>query len=74
MCLWLGSEFGPSQSPSVLSVTAQRAVAGVSGLHHGRRGLPQFQLYVHYVAPCRARGGCRAPVSLSGALTGQGAV
>ena len=36
MCVWLGSESGSSQSPSVLSVTAQRAGAGVSGLHSGR--------------------------------------
>ena len=40
MCVyvWLDSDSGPSQSPSVLSVTAQRAGAGVSGLHHRRRG------------------------------------
>ena len=41
VCVRLGSESGPSQSPSVLSVTAQRAGAGVSGLHHGRGGLPR---------------------------------
>ena len=61
----------------VLSVTAQRAGAGVSGLHHGRRGValaPRFQLYVHCVALCRARGGCRAAVSLSGASMVRGAV
>ena len=34
----------------------------------------RFQLYVQYVAPCRARGGCRTPVSLSGASMAQGAV
>ena len=77
VCMWLGSESVPSQSPFVLSVTAQRAGAGVSRLHHGRRGVapaPRFQLYVHYVAPCRARGGCRAPVSVSGASMAEGAV
>ena len=79
--MWLGSESGPTQSPSILSVTAQSAGAGVSGLHHGlhhgRRGVapaPRFQLYVQYLAPCRDRGGCRAPVSLSGASMAQGAV
>ena len=49
----------------------------VSGLHHGRRGVapaPRIQLYVRCAGPCRARGGCRAPVSLSGASVGQGAV
>ena len=35
VCVWLGSESGPSKSPSVLSVMAQCAGAGVSGLHHG---------------------------------------
>ena len=77
MCVWLGSGSGPAQSLSVLSVTAQRAGAGVSGLHHGRQGVaraPRFQLDVHCVAPCRARGGCRAHVSLSGASMAQGAV
>ena len=71
------SESGPSQGPSILSVTAQLAGAGVSGLRHWRLGVapaPRFQLYVHYVAPCRARCGCRAPVSLSGASMAQGAV
>ena len=56
--VWLGSGSGPSQSPSVLSVTAQRAGADVSGLHHGRWAVapaPRFQLYVHCVAPCRAQ-------------------
>ena len=70
VCVWLGSGSGPSRSPSVLSLTAQRASAGMSGFHHGRWGVasaPRFQLYVHCVAPCRARDGCRAPVSLSGA-------
>ena len=77
VCVWLGSESEPSQSPFILSVTAQRAGAGVSGLHHGRQGVapaPRFQFYVHCVAPCRARGGCRAPVSRSGASMAQGAV
>ena len=35
---------------------------------------PQFQLYVHCVGPYRARGGCRAPVSVSGVPVAQGAV
>ena len=67
MCVWLGSGSGPSQIPSVLSVTAQRAGTGVSALYHGRGGVapaPRFRIYVHCVAPCRAHGGCHAPVSL----------
>ena len=64
-----------SQIPSVLFVTAQRADAAVSGLHHGRRGVapaPRLQLYVRCAGPCRALGGCRAPVS--GASVAQEAV
>ena len=60
----LGSGIGPSPIPSVLLVTAQRAGAAVSGL----------QLYVRCAGSCRARGGCRAPVSVSGAAVAQGAV
>ena len=54
---------------------AQRAGAAVSGPHHGRRGVaaaPRFQLYMRCAGPCRARDGCRAPVS--GASVAQGAV
>ena len=43
------SGFGPSQIPSVLFATSQRAGAALSGLHHGRRRVapaPRFQLYV----------------------------
>ena len=74
-CAWLGSGFGRSQFLYVLFVTAQRGGAAVSGLHHGRRGdaaAPRFQLYVRCAGPCRAHGGCRAPVS--GATVAQGAV
>ena len=63
--------------PSALYVPSLRAGAAVSGLHHGRRGVapaPQFQLYVRCVGPCRARGGCRAAVSVAGASVAQGAV
>ena len=46
--------------------------------HHGCRGVapaPRFQLYVHcVVAPCHARGGCRALGSLPGASMAQGAL
>ena len=71
MCVFvsLGSGFGPSQIPSVLFVTAQRrAGAAVSGLHHGRRGVARYQLYLRGVGPCRTHVGCRAPESVSGAL------
>ena len=54
-----------------------RQGAAVSGLHHGSQGLapaPRFQLYVRCAGPRRARGGCRAPVSVSGASVAQGAV
>ena len=53
------------------------AGAAVTGLHHGRRGVapaPRFQLYVRCAGPCHARGGCRAPVSVSGSSVAQGAV
>ena len=42
------------------------AGAAVSGLPHGLGGVapaPRFQLYMRCTGPCRARGGCRAPVS-----------
>ena len=77
VCVWLGSEPGPSQIPSVLSAPAQRAGADVSGLQHSRWGVapaPRFQFHVHCVAPCRARGGCRTPVSMYVASMAQGAV
>ena len=60
-----------------LFVPPQRGGAAVSGLHHGRQGVapaPRFQLYVRCAGPCRARGGCRAPVSVSGASVAQGAM
>ena len=67
MCVCMvGFGVWTTPGPYVLSVMAQRTGAGVSGLHHGRGGVapvPRFQLYVHYVAPCRARGGYRASVS-----------
>ena len=66
VCVSLGSGSGPSQRSSVLFVTAQRASAVVSGLHHGHRGVapaPRFQLYVRCAGPCCACGGCRAPAS-----------
>ena len=83
LCVW---GYGPSQIPSVSFVPSQHAGVAVSGLHHGRRGVarrlgitkrrssraPRFQLYLHCVGPCRARGGCRAPVS--SASVAQGAV
>ena len=81
MCVYvyvrLDSGFGPSQFPSVLFVTAQRAGAGASGLPNGRRGVapaPRFQLYVRCAGPCRARGGSLPPVSVFGASVAQGAV
>ena len=62
----MDSGCGLSQFPAVLFVTAQRAGAAVSGLHHGRQGgdpEPRFQLYVRYAGPCHACSGCRAPAS-----------
>ena len=53
-----------------LSVTAQRTGAGLSGAP-GVALAPRLQLYVHYVAPCRASRGCRAPMSLSGVSMAQ---
>ena len=75
VCVRLGSGCGPSQFPSVLFVTAQRAGAAASGLLNGRRGVapaPRIQLYARCAGPCRARGGSCAPVS--GASVTQGAV
>ena len=78
MCVCvIGLGCGSSQFPSVLFVTAQCVGAAVSELHHGRRGVapaPRFQLYVRCAGSCRARGGCRAPVSVSGASVTQGAL
>ena len=54
-CVWLVSGSGPSQSPSALSVTAQRAGAGVLGLHHGRRGVAPVSVV------CALRGSLSCP-------------
>ena len=77
-CVCLGSGFGPSVSVRIVCYSpAQRAGAAVPGLHDGCREValtPRFQLYVRCAGPCRARGGCRAPVSVSGASVAQGGV
>ena len=56
--------------PSAPALACRGFITGAGGVAPA----PRFQLNVHCVAPCRARGGCRAPVSLSCASMAQGAV
>ena len=61
----------------VFFVPFQCASAAVFGLPYGCRGVsraPRFQLCVRCAGPCRARGGCRAAVSVAGALLALGVV
>ena len=63
----------------LLSVVSGRGLVLLPWLHFGlfvRHTIPapRYQLYLHCVAPCRAHGGCRTPVSVSGALVAQGAM
>ena len=54
--------------PSASALVCRGFITGAGGLY------VRLQLYVHYVAPYRARGGCRAFVFLFGASMAQGAV
>ena len=75
VCVWVRGLDCPRVHPFCL--LGPSAGSGVSGLHQGCGGVvpaARIQLYVHCVAPWHARGGHRAPVSLSAASMAQGAV
>ena len=57
-----------------LSCLLRPSAPALSRLGFGVAPAPRFQLYVRCAGPCRAHGGSRAPVSVSGASVAQGPV